>query len=90
MIRKMGNCLLDGEVSTEQAYAKLRDWQPQQLYPLWLQIICWSLTGGTVAVILSASWAGIGAASLTCALLGVLVTQAADALREGGLRIQRL
>ena len=81
----LGNGLLDGEVSIEQAHVELRNWQPEQLYPLWLQIICWGLTGGAVAVMLSASWAGIAAASLTCALLGVLVTQAGDALREGGL-----
>lgn len=81
----MGNCLIDGEVSVESAYEQLRDWQPEQLYPLWLQIICWGLTGGTVAVMLSASWMGIAAASLTGALVGLLVTQAGDALREGGL-----
>jgi uncharacterized membrane protein YjjP (DUF1212 family) len=81
----MGNGLLDGEISIEQAHVDLRNWQPEQLYPLWLQIICWGLTGGAVAVMLSASWAGIAAASLTCALLGVLVTQAGDVLREGGL-----
>ena len=81
----LGNGLLDGEVSIEQAHVDLRNWQPEQLYPLWLQIICWGLTGGAVAVMLSASWAGIAAASLTCALLGVLVTQAGDVLREGGL-----
>jgi uncharacterized membrane protein YjjP (DUF1212 family) len=81
----IGNCLIDGEVGVEDAYAQLRDWQPEQLYPLWLQIICWGLTGGTVAVMLSASWVGIAAASLTGALIGLLVTQAGDALREGGL-----
>ncbi len=81
----MGNGLLDGEISIEQAHVDLRNWQPEQLYPLWLQIICWGLTGGAVAVMLNASWAGIAAASLTCALLGVLVTQAGDVLREGGL-----
>lgn len=81
----LGNDLLDGEVSIKLAHASLRNWQPEQLYPLWLQIICWGLTGGAVAVMLSASWAGIAAASLTCALLGVLVTQAGDVLREGSL-----
>ena len=81
----LGNDLLDGEVSIQQAHVDLRNWQPEQLYPLWLQIMCWGLTGGAVAVMLSASWAGIAAASLTCALLGVLVTQAGDVLREGGL-----
>jgi uncharacterized membrane protein YjjP (DUF1212 family) len=81
----LGNGLLDGEVSIEDAYIRLRDWQPEQLYPLWLQIICWGLTGGAVAVMLSASWNGIAAASLSCALIGVLVTQAGDVLREGGL-----
>ncbi len=81
----LGNGLLDGEVSIEKAHVDLRNWQPERLYPLWLQIICWGLTGGAVAVMLSASWAGIAAASLTCALLGVLVTQAGDVLREGGL-----
>ena len=81
----LGNCLLDGEIDIEKAYAKLKGWQPEQLYSLWLQIICWGLTGGAVAVMLAASWAGIAAASLTCALLGVLVTQASDVLREGGL-----
>ena len=81
----LGNALLDGEVSTEQAYAKLRDWQPKQLYPLWLQIICWGLTGGAVAVMLSASWPGVASAALSSALIGLLVTQAGEALREGGL-----
>ncbi len=81
----LGNCLLDGEVNIEKAHSDLRGWQPEQLYPLWLQIICWGLTGGAVAVMLSTSWAGIAAASLTCALLGVLVTQAGDVLREGSL-----
>ncbi len=81
----LGNCLLDGEIDVGQAHADLKGWQPEQLYPLWLQIICWGLTGGAVAVMLSASWFGIAAAALTCALLGVLVTQAGDALREGGL-----
>ena len=81
----LGNGLLDGGISIEQAHVDLRNWQPEQLYPLWLQIICWGLTGGAVAVMLSASWAGIAAASLTCALLGVLVTQTGEVLREGGL-----
>lgn len=81
----LGNCLLDGEIDIDSAYARLKGWNPEQLYPLWLQIICWGLTGGAVAVMLSASWAGIAAASLACALLGVLVTQANDVLREGGL-----
>jgi uncharacterized membrane protein YjjP (DUF1212 family) len=81
----LGNCLLDGQVNIKQAYAEMRDWQPEHMYPLWLQIICWGLSGGALAVMLSTSWAGIAAASLTCALLGVLVTQAGDALREGGL-----
>jgi uncharacterized membrane protein YjjP (DUF1212 family) len=81
----IGNGLLDGEISTEDAYLRLRDWQPSQFYPTWLQIICWGLTGGAVAVMLSASWAGIAAASLVCAVLGVMVTQAGEVLREGGL-----
>jgi len=82
---RLGNDLLDDQTSVEKAYAVLRDWQPAQRYPLWLQIICWGLTGGAVAVILSASWAGIATAALTCALVGVLVTQAGDTLRQGGL-----
>jgi len=81
----IGNGLLDGKISIEDANAALKDWQAEQLYPLSLQIICWGLTGGAVAVMLSTSWAGIAAASLTCALLGVLVTQASEVLREGGL-----
>ncbi len=81
----MGNCLLDGEVSLEQAYEKLRFWQPKQLYPVWLQIICWGLTGGAVAVMLSASWVGIAVAALSGALTGMLMTMAGAALREGGL-----
>jgi len=81
----MGNCLLDGEVSAKQAYRKLKNWQPQQLYPVWLQIICWGLTGGAVAVMLSASWPGIAVASLSGALTGTLVTNAGATLRQGGL-----
>ncbi|MGB5290679.1 MAG: threonine/serine exporter family protein, partial [Lysobacterales bacterium] len=29
----MGHCLLDGEISAEQAYSRLRNWQPKQPYP---------------------------------------------------------
>lgn len=82
---QLGNGLLDGEISIEEAHEKLRNWPSEQLYPLWLQIICWGLTGGAIAVMLSTSWAGIAVAALTCALLGVLVTQAGDVLREGSL-----
>jgi uncharacterized membrane protein YjjP (DUF1212 family) len=82
---QLGNDLLDGQIDVAQANTDLRGWQPEQVYPLWLQIICWGLTGGAVAVMLSASWVGIAAAALTCALLGVLVTQAGQVLREGGL-----
>ena len=81
----MGNDILDGRIAVDTAYQKLRGWQPAQIYPLWLQIICWGLTGGAVAVMLSASWIGVASAALTCALLGVLVTQAADVFREGSL-----
>ena len=81
----LGNDLLDGQVDIAQANADLRNWQPEQLYPLWLQIICWGLTGGGVAVMLTASWVGIAVAAVTGAILGVLVTQAGDVLREGGL-----
>ncbi len=81
----IGNCLLDDEVSTKKAYAKLKDWQPKQLYPTWLQIICWGLSGGGVAVMLSASWAGIAAATLSASLIGMLITHAGAALRQGGL-----
>ena len=81
----MGHCLLDGEVSAKQAYKTLKNWQPKQLYPVWLQIICWGLTGGAVAVMLSASWPGIGGAALSGALTGVLITQAGATLRQGAL-----
>jgi len=81
----MGNCLLDGEVSPEQAYRKLKGWRPKQLYPVWLQIVCWGLTGGAVAVMLSASWPGIAGAALSGALTGTLVTNAGATLRQGGL-----
>jgi uncharacterized membrane protein YjjP (DUF1212 family) len=81
----IGNGILSGKTDLDSAYAMLRDWQPKQIYPLWLQILCWGLTGGAVAVMLSASWAGVAVASLACALLGVLVTQAAEVLREGSL-----
>lgn len=81
----IGNSLLDDEVSTEEGYAKLKNWQPKQLYPGWLQIICWGLSGGGVAVMLSASWVGIVAATLSAALTGLLITHAGAALREGGL-----
>ena len=81
----MGHCLLDGEVSAKQAYKTLKDWQPKQLYPVWLQIICWGLTGGAVAVMLSASWSGIAGAALSGALTGVLITQAGATLRQGAL-----
>jgi uncharacterized membrane protein YjjP (DUF1212 family) len=81
----MGHCLLDGEVSAKQAYKTLKNWQPKQLYPVWLQIICWGLTGGAVAVMLSASWSGIAGAALSGALTGVLITQAGATLRQGAL-----
>jgi uncharacterized membrane protein YjjP (DUF1212 family) len=82
---QLGNELLDGKTNIVQANSELRDWQSEQLYPLWLQIICWGLSGGAVAVMLSASWAGVVSASVTGAFLGVLVTQASDVMREGGL-----
>lgn len=81
----LGNDLMDEKISLEQANSELVGWQPKQRYPLWLQIFCWGLTGGAVAVMLHSSWAGIGAAFLTGSLLGILVTQAGSALREGGL-----
>jgi uncharacterized membrane protein YjjP (DUF1212 family) len=81
----IGNALLDGDIATEQAYNKLKGWQPTQIYPMWLQILCWGLTGGSVAVMLSASWAGIAVASLVCAVLGLVVTYATDVWREGSL-----
>ena len=52
----IGNQLLDGEITTQEAFKKLQGWQPAQIYSLWLQIICWGLTGGSVAVMLNASW----------------------------------
>ncbi len=81
----IGNGLLEDEFTTEVAFDRLRDWQPAQVYPLWLQIICWGLTGGSVAVMLSASWAGVVVAAVCGAFLGVLVTRAGEFLREGGL-----
>lgn len=81
----LGNCLLEGEVSAQQAYRKLKNWQPKRLYPVWLQIICWGLTGGSVAVMLSASWPGIAGAALSGALTGTLVINAGATLRQGGL-----
>ena len=81
----MGHCLLDGKVSAQEAHENLRNWQPKPLYPLWLQIFCWGLTGGAVAVMLTASWAGILAAAVSGAMTGLLVTQPGTALREGGL-----
>ena len=82
---RLGNDIFDGKIRLEEAYIELRDWQPEQLYPLWLQILCWGLAGGTVAVMLSTSWAGITIAAMVGAILGVLVTQAGESLREGGL-----
>jgi uncharacterized membrane protein YjjP (DUF1212 family) len=82
---ELGNDLLDGKIDVDQANSDLRNWQPDQLYPLWLQIICWGLVGGGVAVMLSASWVGIAVAAATCAMLGIFVTQTGYALRDGGL-----
>ncbi len=81
----LGNDIFDDKIHLEEAYMQLRDWVPEKLYPLWLQILCWGITGGAVAVMFSISWAGIAVACLTGAVLGVLVTQAGAALREGGL-----
>ncbi len=81
----IGNGLLEGEITTEQAYLTLRSWQPKHLYPAWLQIICWGLTGGAVAVMLSASWPGTAVAAAISALTGLLVNKAGVVLREGGL-----
>lgn len=84
---RLGNRLLDDEISIEQAHSDLQHWHPEQLYPWWLQVLCWGLAGGTVAVMLSASWLGITVAAATSALLGVLVTKAGESLREGGLEV---
>ena len=81
----IGNGLLEGEIALEQAYTMLRNWQPKQLYPLWLKIVCWGLTGGAVAVMLKASWPGMAVAAFCSALIGLLVNRAGPALREGGL-----
>jgi uncharacterized membrane protein YjjP (DUF1212 family) len=81
----LGHRLLDDKISIEEANADLKHWQPERLYPSWLQILCWGLASGSVAVMLSASWPGIAVAALTGSLLGVLVTKAGDSLREGGL-----
>ena len=81
----IGNGLLEDEISTREAYQTLKNWQPKQLYPPWLQVACWGLTGGAVAVMLSASWAGVAAAAVCGTLTGLLVNKAGAALREGGL-----
>ncbi len=82
---RLGNEMIDGDIGVEQAYAQLRGWKPKQLYPLWLQVLCWGFSGGAVAVMLGASWAGIAAAATSGMLIGVLVTQSGEILREGGL-----
>jgi len=81
----IGNGLLEGEITIGQAYLALKNWQPKQPYPAWLQIICWGLAGGAVAVMLNASWSGTAIAAVCSALTGLLVTRAGPALREGGL-----
>lgn len=82
---RLGNKMLDNEIQLDQAYADLSGWQPEQLYPVWLQILCWGIAGGAVSVMLSTSWAGIAIATMVSAVLGVLVTQSGEALREGGV-----
>jgi uncharacterized membrane protein YjjP (DUF1212 family) len=82
---RLGNDLVDGVLKLEDAYARMRVWNPTPLYPPWLQVLCWGLSGGAVAVMLSSSWIGILAAALTGAMLGVLVTHSGQVLREGGL-----
>jgi uncharacterized membrane protein YjjP (DUF1212 family) len=81
----IGNGLLEGELGIGEAYETLKNWQPKQLYPHWLQIACWGLTGGAVAVMLSASWPGIAASAFCGTLTGLLVNKAGSALRQGGL-----
>lgn len=82
---RLSNKIFDDKIRLEEAYVELRDWRPEQLYPLWLQILCWGIAGGAVAVMLGTSWAGILIAAMTGAAVGVLVTQAGEPLREGGL-----
>ncbi len=82
---RLGNEVVDGEIGAEQAYEQLRGWTPRQLYPTWLQVVCWGLSGGSVAVMLGASWAGIATAAISGMFIGILVTLASDTLREGGL-----
>ena len=82
---RLGNDIFDDKINLREADVQLRDWSPEQSYPLWLRILCWGLTGGAVSVMLGVSWAGIAVACLTGAVLGVLVTQSGEILREGGL-----
>ena len=81
----ISNDLMDDIISTEEANTLLKGWKPRQLYPEWLQILCWGLTGGSVAVMLHASWVGVAVASLTCALTGLLAIRPNRIIREGGL-----
>lgn len=81
----ISNDLMDDIISIEEANVLLKGWKPRQLYPEWLQILCWGLTGGSVAVILHSSWVGVALASLTCALTGLLAIRPSRIIREGGL-----
>lgn len=81
----ISNDVMDDIISTEDAFNLLKGWKPRQLYPEWLQIICWGLTGGSVALLLHTSWMGISIAFLTSALVGLLSIQSGPVIREGGL-----
>jgi uncharacterized membrane protein YjjP (DUF1212 family) len=81
----IGNDLMDNLISAEEANNLLKGWTPRQLYPAWLQILCWGLTGGSVALMLHSSWMGAGIACVTSAFTGLLSMQSGPLMREGGL-----
>ena len=81
----MGEALILGRMSLEEAYLELKRPREPWIYPAWSRILSGGLVSGTFALMLTSGWLGALTATVAGILVGVLYMNSGKAVRAGGM-----
>ncbi len=81
----MGDALISGRLTLQEAYQQLKKPRNGLLYPVWLRLLATGVISGSFVVMLSGSLAGALTATVAGLFLALLYENAGKALKAGGM-----
>ncbi|KAA9131807.1 threonine/serine exporter family protein [Marinihelvus fidelis] len=82
---ELGEDLFEGRIGVEDAFSRLKSEDVNDGLPRWLRALSWGLCSAGIAVLLGASWLGVGVAGGIGTLLGAVFLGIGERANVGGL-----